>query len=392
MDDDIVDDAGAESVATGPAPTRPAPGPPRQNGSTTNTGRGVQQPTPQSLGSRASASAILVSPRQKGNPALSHIKSVGWEYSDIPADFVLGATTCALFLSLKYHRLHPEYIYTRIKALGGRYNLRIVLVLVDIDNHEDPLKELSKTSLINNVTIILSWSSQEAGRYLELYKNYEHAAPTSIKGIQSTTYSDQLVDFVTVPRGINKTDAVGLVATFGSIRTAVNARPEEISMISGWGEKKVQRWCKAVRDPFRARKAKRRGLDREGSTMTPALSRDTTRGEGVPALSRGLTQAEKEINARLGIGEPLALNVGPEERAGDATSDADKRRETRPAEDLLTWEPGADEEEALAAMVASEPSKLQSLGVSALAGQKRTATNDELEDDLSKLANQSKTI
>ena len=341
--------------AEGSSNARPNSGPPRQNDSSAGgTGRGVQQPTPQGLGPRQGASVILVSPRQKGNPALNNIKSVGWEYSDIPADFVLGATTCALFLSLKYHRLHPEYIYGRIKALGGRYNLRLVLVLVDIENHEDPLKELSKTSLINNVTIILSWSSQEAGRYLELYKNYEHAAPTSIKGIQSTTYSDQLVDFVTVPRGINKTDAVSLVATFGSIRTAINARPEEIALISGWGEKKVQRWCKTVREPFRPRKAKERGLDREASGMTPALSRDTTRDEPTPALSRGATQVERQINARLGIGAHLLVDDGPDETTGDATSDADKRRQTRPAEDLDTWEPGDDEEEALAAMSAME--------------------------------------
>jgi DNA excision repair protein ERCC-1 len=45
---------------------------------------------------------------------------------------VLGATTCALFLSLRYHRLHPEYIYNRIQKLGKEYNLRILLVMVDI--------------------------------------------------------------------------------------------------------------------------------------------------------------------------------------------------------------------------------------------------------------------
>ncbi|KAF4549490.1 Binding domain of DNA repair protein Ercc1 (rad10/Swi10)-containing protein [Elsinoe fawcettii] len=355
MEDEIVDDADLAGLDSA---SRPSAAPARQNGGTNgSSSRAVQQPKPQSLGPRASASVILVSPRQKGNPALNHIKSVGWEYSDIPADFVLGATTAALFLSLKYHRLHPEYIYTRIKALGGRYNLRIVLVLVDIENHEDPLKELSKTSLINNVTLILSWSSQEAGRYLELYKNYEHAAPTSIKGIQSTTYSDQLVDFVTVPRGINKTDAVSLVATFGSIRTGINARPEEIELISGWGQKKVQRWHKTVREPFRNKKAKHRGLARETSGLTPALSRGSTRDDATPGLSRDMTQLDRQVAARLGIGEALPIEAGPAATSGNATSDADRRPETRPAEDVPTWEPGADEEEAMAAMSAAATSR-----------------------------------
>lgn len=368
-----------DGVAVRPAGSAGGSAASRSNGNASSSGnsRAVQQPKPQSLGARASASAILVSPRQKGNPALNFIKSVGWEYSDIPADFVLGATTCALFLSLKYHRLHPEYIYGRIKALGGKYNLRIVLVLVDIDNHEDPLKELSKTSLINNVTIILSWSSQEAGRYLELYKNYEHAAPTSIKGIQSTTYSDQLVDFVTVPRGINKTDAVSLVATFGSIRTAVNAQPEEVALISGWGEKKVQRWCKTVRDPFRARRAKKRGLNREGSSMTPALSRDVTRGEDSGATHRTITQTEREINARLGIGEPIPVDLGPRD---ETVSDPDQRPPTRIAEESQAWEPGADEEEALAEMSAAPPARVSSNSIPAMSGSKRGAPPDDLDD------------
>jgi DNA excision repair protein ERCC-1 len=220
----------------------------------------VQQPKPQALATRGSTAAILVSPRQKGNPILQHVRGLPWEYADIPADYVLGTTTCALFLSLKYHRLHPEYIYRRIRDLQGKYALRIVLVMVDIEAHEEPLKELSKTSVINNVTVILAWSAPEAGRYLELFKTYEHAPPTSIKAHQSQAFPDRLVAFTNSVRSVNKTDAIGLVSNFGTVRTAVNARPEEIALIAGWGEKKVQRWCSAVREPFRAEKAARKGV------------------------------------------------------------------------------------------------------------------------------------
>lgn len=59
---------------------------------------GVKQPTPQALPQRSAGSSILVSPRQKGNPVLACLKSMPWEYSDIPADYGLGLTTCALFL------------------------------------------------------------------------------------------------------------------------------------------------------------------------------------------------------------------------------------------------------------------------------------------------------
>ncbi|TGJ88501.1 hypothetical protein E0Z10_g189 [Xylaria hypoxylon] len=228
--------------------------PPPLNASTSK----IVQPTPQALPQRSSGSSILVSPRQKGNPVLTALRSLAWEYSDIPADYGLGLTTCALFLSLKYHRLHPEYIYTRIRNLQGKYNLRILLTMVDIPNHEDSLRELSQTSLINNVTIILCWSAAEAARYLELYKSYENANFSAIKGQQATSYTEKLAEFVTVPRGINKTDAISLVSAFGSIKNAVNADPEQVAIIGGWGEKKVKRWCSVVEEPFRVQQAKRR--------------------------------------------------------------------------------------------------------------------------------------
>src|SRR5450432_4113782 len=43
--------------------------------STTTTTPKIVQPTPQALPTRSSGSSILVSPRQKGNPILSHLRS-----------------------------------------------------------------------------------------------------------------------------------------------------------------------------------------------------------------------------------------------------------------------------------------------------------------------------
>lgn len=234
----------------------------------------VQQPKPQALANRSGPSAILVSTRQKGNPILNHIKLLPWEYADIPADYVVGATTCAMFLSLKYHRLHPEYIYARVKQLAGKYNLRLVLVMVDIQNHEDSLRELSKTSIINNLTLILCWSAPEAAHYLELYKSSENAQPTAIRAQQPQTYKESLVEFVTVPRSINKSDAASLISTFGSMQNAINAQPEQISAVPGWGEKKVQQWCNAVREDFRLEGSKKSSARLRPPPVAPAAPAD----------------------------------------------------------------------------------------------------------------------
>ncbi|RCI10085.1 hypothetical protein L249_8563 [Ophiocordyceps polyrhachis-furcata BCC 54312] len=213
----------------------------------------IVQPTPQVLPPKQGGSAILVSPRQRGNPILASIRSMPWEYSDLPADYVLGQSTCALFLR-RYHRLHPEYIYTRIQNLQGKYNLRLLLTMVDIPNHEDSLRELSKTSVVNGVTIILCWSAAEAARYLELYKSNENASFAPIRGRQASSYADRLVDFVTVPRSLNKSDAVALVANFGSLKNAINADAEQLAQLGGWGGVKVKRWSAAVDEPFRTTK------------------------------------------------------------------------------------------------------------------------------------------
>ncbi len=350
MGDEFGDDADFTAIADAIDRGSHETGPATSNAATSK----IQQPKPQALPNRTAPSSIIVSARQKGNPSLNYIRSLPWEYGDIPADYVLGPTTCALFLSLKYHRLHPEYVYSRIRALGHKYNLRILLTMVDIQNHEESLKELSKTSLINNLTLILCWSAQEAGRYLELYKSYEHASPTSIRAHQATSFSEKLVEVITVPRSINKTDALSLVSAFGSVRAAVNARPEEIGEIPGWGEKKVQRWCGTVRENFRVRKAAKRGIDlaREGSSI--GLPRD----ESTSGLTRedSLFEDGEDVleEPRNGVPVPALLSGVASEPAKNANNSTPNRMAKRPASDLPLWEPEEDEEEALLLAAAEE--------------------------------------
>lgn len=287
---------------------------PRTGNSSTPTPK-VQQPTPQALAPRHGTSSILVSTRQRGNPILNYVKLLPWEYAaDIPADYVLGNTTCALFLSLKYHRLHPEYIYSRIRALAGKYRLRLLLILVDIPNHEDSLKELSKTSIINNLTLFLCWSAAEAGHYLELFKSSENAQPTAIRTQQPQSYKDSLVDFVTVPRSINKSDAASLISTFGSLQNAVNAQPEQISAVPGWGERKVRQWSNAVREDFRIETAKKveapkRGVFRSLEDRTVSEPRDVHGGEAMSSAKTGETQKQTETGNDAGDSEGMSDGV-----------------------------------------------------------------------------------
>ena len=318
MDDDFTADADFLALASAVEKNIPSrPNPPLAQASSSrapaqqNAGAPkVTQPTPQAIARPSGPTAILVSPRQKGNPVLAQIKALPWEYSDTIADYVLGATTCALFLSLKYHRLHPEYIYQRIRQIGGKFNLRVLLTMVDIDSHEEPLRELAKTSLVNNLTLILAWSAREAARYLEAYKALEHAAPTGIRGQQAMSFAEHMVEFVTVPRGINKADAVGLVSAFGSVRAAVNARKEEISGVQGWGEVKVRRWHESTREPFRIQKtAKKKGDATRGDgdvvpigTVPTGINREVTR-ERTKEIDSNESPGDKWVGHEVRIDE-----------------------------------------------------------------------------------------
>lgn len=89
---------------------------------------------PSKLPSKAGTNthSLLVNPKQRGNPVLKSVSRVVWEFEDIVPDYQMGAQVCALFLSLRYHNLNPDYIHERLKLLKQTYRLRILLVQVNI--------------------------------------------------------------------------------------------------------------------------------------------------------------------------------------------------------------------------------------------------------------------
>ncbi|KAJ3110003.1 ssDNA endonuclease and repair protein rad10 [Phlyctochytrium bullatum] len=193
---------------------------------------------------------ILVNARQKGNPVLKHVKAVSWEYADIIPDFQVGVTSCVLFLSLRYHRLHPEYIYERMKGVQHQYLLRILLVVVDIEDHQQSLRELTKGCILGGFTLFLSWSNADAGRYIEIFKLNEHRSADLIKERVDQDTLSRLTDCLTQIKSVNRTDVVTLVSTFGSLRNIMNATPEELSLCPGFGDQKVRRVIEAFNTLF----------------------------------------------------------------------------------------------------------------------------------------------
>ncbi|EIM19109.1 DNA repair protein rad10 [Wallemia mellicola CBS 633.66] len=225
-----------------------------------NNTRDIQQKQPQNQQNKTqsprralpnSKNAVLVNSCQRGNPILKEVRNVSWEYTDIVPDYVAGSSTGILFLSLRYHRLHPEYIHTRVERLGAMYQLRILLLMCDVTDSEASIKEITKTCLINNITVVIAWSPQQAGHYLSLYLQLDNKPPDSLREKSSTDYHSMVANALTTVKGINKTDVYQLLTRFGSIKNIVKASPDEISKCPGFGDIKVRRMQEAFISLFK---------------------------------------------------------------------------------------------------------------------------------------------
>lgn len=201
--------------------------------------------------------SIIVNSRQRGNPILKFIRSIPYEFGDIIPDYEMGKTSCALFLSLRYHQLNPNYIHERLKQLRRYYDLRVLLVQVDIKEPHHLVKELAKICILADCTLILAFSAEEAGRYLETYKVYEHKPPEAIMEKTEKDYMSKVTECLTSVKSVNKTDAMTLLSTFHTVEGVLKANQEDLSFCPGFGPQKAKRTFDLFNEPFLKSKKKK---------------------------------------------------------------------------------------------------------------------------------------
>ncbi|KAK3893037.1 hypothetical protein Pcinc_003131 [Petrolisthes cinctipes] len=227
----------------------------------------------------ASKFSVVVSSRQRGNPILKSIRNVPWEYGEIVPDYVMGGTTCALFLSLRYHNLNPNYIHDRLKLLGRQYQLRVLLVLVDIKDPHHELKQLTKICVLADMTLMLAWNQEEAGRIIEVYKMFEHKPPDLIMEKQDHNPHSMLIDALTTVRSVNRTDAMTLLSTFVSLERIIEASEEEMALCPGFGPQKAKRLHRVLHQHFRKPQHQKK------SELVSQLSENQKKSQPVPQSS-----------------------------------------------------------------------------------------------------------
>lgn len=229
------------------------------------------QNKPQNEVKLITSAKIQVHSNQKGNPLLKSITNVAWEFNDkIVPDYVVGKhgklkfyfikfgnckfasfTACILFLSIKYHNLKPDYIHERLKQLGKNYELRILLVHADIKECHNALKHLTRICLLADLTLMVAWSYEEAGKIVENYKLYENVNAEKLMERQDDVDDYQkVINALTSIKSVNKTDAATILTNFGTLENLVKASENKLASCIGLGPKKAQQLIKLFNEPF----------------------------------------------------------------------------------------------------------------------------------------------
>eukprot|EP01133_Synstelium_polycarpum_P002258 gene2258-2559_t len=189
---------------------------------------------------------------ETGTPIMQHLTNIKWEFSKtIQPDFVFGHTSCALLLSLKDHRLKPTQVFERTSSIPSYYELRVLVVIVDVDDCVALLEELSYLCVTINLTLIVSWSIAEAARYMETFRTYENKTPDIIRTKQSDADKTITEEALTSIKMINKSDVKSLLATYGSVKRIFNSSKEAMSLVPGLGPKKLNALHQVLHQPFK---------------------------------------------------------------------------------------------------------------------------------------------
>ncbi|KAL0832615.1 hypothetical protein ABMA28_000812 [Loxostege sticticalis] len=231
---------------------------------------------------------VLVNQKQRGNPLLKFITSVPWEYDDIIPDYEVGKTICILFLSLRYHNLNPDYINNRLKELGKKYELRVLLVQIDLKDPHTPLKNLTRICLLTDLTLMLAWSPEEAGKVIENYKIFENKPPDQIMEKVENDPHQKIINALSSIKPVNKTDAMTLLTRFGTLENIIKATESKLAECPGFGATKAKKLYKALHEPFL-----KRGITKKNDNDGGEFSGDISL-EDVEKLETEIENLEKE--------------------------------------------------------------------------------------------------
>ena len=223
---------------------------------------------------------LLVSSTQSGNPVLRNIYNVRWSFSSVVPDFSLSASSCVIFLSARFHVLHPEYLHSRIQQMRNNLNFCFVLCIVDMEDSVNVLCDINKTSTVQDCTLVCSWSLEESARYLETLKEYESYSTNAIEGTEKIDFVSRVQGAITSLRSLNKLDAITLCDRFGTLASLLCASHTRL-VTPGFGPTKIRFILDTFHRPLRYTKFQP-WYQNGWKTLTPSVVRSLLMHVTVP--------------------------------------------------------------------------------------------------------------
>jgi len=156
--------------------------------------------------------------------------------------------------------------------------------------------------LINNITVMVAWTVDEAGLYLSTFKQYEHKSPDLIKERVDKDYNSVLRTSLTSISRVNKTDVETLKTSLGSFADIAKTPADRLQNLPGFGQVKVKKIKDAFEKPFR----------NNATSSLPSQSRSI--------FDAGLSAA---------VVDPTSKGRGKEKAAESSTTPPDSRRPPR---------------------------------------------------------------
>ena len=108
-----------------------------------------------------------------------------------------------------------------------------------------------RIAILSELTLMLAWNVEEAASILETYKLFENKPPDLIMERSGGETHEKVIEALTSVKSVNKTDAVTLLGTFGTLAAIIRATPEDLALCPGFGPNKAKKLHKVFSEQFR---------------------------------------------------------------------------------------------------------------------------------------------
>ncbi|CDJ29719.1 DNA repair protein rad10 domain-containing protein, putative [Eimeria mitis] len=197
-------------------------------------------------------SMVIASLRQQANPIIKFFSSVPFCFAPIAPDFLVGVGSCVVFLSLKYHRLHPKQLLQRLLPLQRRRELsrRFLLLLNDVEGAHASLAQVILHAFHYGFILLVAASPAEAAELLQQLKASENRASDALQPALDDRHAPRCAEVLRVLPSVNRADFVSLAKEFRCMRNIFKARQQQLQQCPGIGPKKVRVLLAAFEEPF----------------------------------------------------------------------------------------------------------------------------------------------